>query len=107
MGIIKIQDAAEMLLLFVAAMTLVMLIPTGIVYSIGYLGWIFRPYRQALLPAFPLVYQSHQPDPDEGCWKGQGGLPHTPWLVSRIERTLFILDWLQNVDLRRRVQAGT
>ena len=25
---------------------------------------------------------------------------------SRIERTLFILDWLQNVDLRRRVQAG-
>jgi len=25
---------------------------------------------------------------------------------GRIERTLFILDWLQNVDLRRRVQAG-
>ena len=26
--------------------------------------------------------------------------------VGRIERTLFILDWLQNVELRRRVQAG-
>ena len=26
--------------------------------------------------------------------------------LGRIERTLFILDWLQNVDLRRRVQAG-
>jgi len=26
--------------------------------------------------------------------------------LGRVERTLFILDWLQNVDLRRRVQAG-
>jgi TnpA family transposase len=26
--------------------------------------------------------------------------------LGRIERTLFILDWLQNVDLRRRVHAG-
>ncbi|MCH7042859.1 hypothetical protein EFK08_22295, partial [Escherichia coli] len=24
----------------------------------------------------------------------------------RIERTLFILDWLQSVELRRRVHAG-
>lgn len=26
--------------------------------------------------------------------------------LGRIERSLFILDWLQNVDLRRRVHAG-
>jgi TnpA family transposase len=26
--------------------------------------------------------------------------------LGRLERTLFILDWLQNVDLRRRVHAG-
>lgn len=26
--------------------------------------------------------------------------------LGRIERTLFILDWLQNVELRRRVHAG-
>ena len=26
--------------------------------------------------------------------------------LGRIERTLFILDWLQNVELRRRVNAG-
>jgi len=26
--------------------------------------------------------------------------------LGRIERTLFILDWLQSVELRRRVQAG-
>ena len=28
------------------------------------------------------------------------------WELGRIERTLFILDWLQNVELRRRVNAG-
>ena len=26
--------------------------------------------------------------------------------LGRIERTLFILDWLQNIELRRRVHAG-
>ena len=26
--------------------------------------------------------------------------------LGRIERTLFMLDWLQNIDLRRRVNAG-
>ena len=26
--------------------------------------------------------------------------------LGRIERTLFALDWMQNVDLRRRVQIG-
>ncbi len=35
----------------------------------------------------------------------------TDWLspcasLGRIERTLFILDWLQSVELRRRVNAG-
>lgn len=29
-----------------------------------------------------------------------------PYARARIERTLFILDWLQSVELRRRVHAG-
>ena len=36
----------------------------------------------------------------------QNGLAQALREVGRIERTLFILDWLQNVELRRRVQAG-
>ena len=36
--------------------------------------------------------------------------PQTPAValreLGRIERTLFILDWLQSVELRRRVHAG-
>ena len=41
-----------------------------------------------------------------------GSYPHPNGLavalreLGRIERTLFILDWLQSVELRRRVQAG-
>ncbi|WP_227749470.1 IS4 family transposase, partial [Paraburkholderia atlantica] len=39
---------------------------------------------------------------------GKATLPALPPLPTRlsIERTLFILDWLQNVELRRRVHAG-
>jgi TnpA family transposase len=36
----------------------------------------------------------------------QNGLAKALAELGKIERTLFILDWLQNVDLRRRVQAG-
>ena len=36
----------------------------------------------------------------------QNGLARALRELGRIERSLFILDWLQNVDLRRRVQAG-
>jgi TnpA family transposase len=36
----------------------------------------------------------------------QNGLAIALRELGRIERTLFILDWLQNVDLRRRVHAG-
>jgi TnpA family transposase len=36
----------------------------------------------------------------------QNGLAVALRELGRIERTLFILDWLQNIDLRRRVQAG-
>ncbi len=36
----------------------------------------------------------------------QNGLAVALRELGRIERTLFILDWLQNVDLRRRVHAG-
>lgn len=36
----------------------------------------------------------------------QNGLAIALRDLGRIERTLFILDWLQNVELRRRVHAG-
>ena len=36
----------------------------------------------------------------------QNGLAVALRELGRIERTLFILDWLQNVELRRRVHAG-
>ena len=36
----------------------------------------------------------------------QNGLAIALRELGRIERTIFILDWLQNVDLRRRVNAG-
>lgn len=36
----------------------------------------------------------------------QNGLAVALRELGRIERTLFILDWLQSVELRRRVQAG-
>jgi TnpA family transposase len=36
----------------------------------------------------------------------QNGLAVALREVGRIERTLFILDWLQNIDLRRRVHSG-
>ena len=36
----------------------------------------------------------------------QNGLAVALRELGRIERTMFILDWLQSVDLRRRVQAG-
>ena len=41
-----------------------------------------------------------------GSYPRQNGLARALREFGRIERTLFILDWLQNVDLRRRVQAG-
>lgn len=36
----------------------------------------------------------------------QNGLAVALRELGRIERTLFVLDWLQSVELRRRVQAG-
>lgn len=41
-----------------------------------------------------------------GSYPRQNGLAVALRELGRIERTLFILDWLQNVDLRRRVHAG-
>lgn len=41
-----------------------------------------------------------------GSYRRQNGLAVALRELGRIERTLFILDWLQNVELRRRVHAG-
>ncbi|WP_028215621.1 Tn3 family transposase, partial [Paraburkholderia mimosarum] len=41
-----------------------------------------------------------------GSYPRQNGLAVALREVGRIERTRFILDWLQNVELRRRVHAG-
>jgi TnpA family transposase len=41
-----------------------------------------------------------------GSYPRQNGLAVALRELGRIERSLFILDWLQNVDLRRRVHAG-
>lgn len=41
-----------------------------------------------------------------GSYPRQNGLAIALRELSRIERTLFALDWMQNVELRRRVQVG-
>ncbi|WP_306532635.1 Tn3 family transposase [Geobacter sp.] len=41
-----------------------------------------------------------------GAYPRQNGLAVALRELGRIERTLFTLDWMQNVELRRRVQAG-
>ena len=41
-----------------------------------------------------------------GSYPRQNGLATALRGFGRIERTLFILDWLQNVELRQRVHAG-
>jgi TnpA family transposase len=41
-----------------------------------------------------------------GSYPRQNGLAVALRELGRIERTRFILDWLQSVELRRRVQAG-
>jgi TnpA family transposase len=41
-----------------------------------------------------------------GSYPRQNGLAIALRELGRIERTLFILDWLQSVELRRRVHAG-
>ena len=41
-----------------------------------------------------------------GSYPRQNGLAVALRELGRIERTLFTLDWLQNVELRRRVQVG-
>src|SRR3984893_4943969 len=41
-----------------------------------------------------------------GSYPRQNGLASALRELGRIERTLFMLDWLQNLDLRRRVNAG-
>jgi len=41
-----------------------------------------------------------------GSYPRQNGLAVALRELGRIERSLFMLDWLQNIELRRRVQAG-
>ena len=43
---------------------------------------------------------------EAGSYPRQNGLAVALRELGRIERTLFILDWLQSVELRRRVHAG-
>lgn len=44
--------------------------------------------------------------PSSIAYPRQNGLAVALRELGRIERTLFVLSWLQNVDLRRRVHAG-
>lgn len=41
-----------------------------------------------------------------GSYPRQNGLATALRELGRLERTLFTLDWMQNPDLRRRVQSG-
>src|SRR5690606_15057530 len=41
-----------------------------------------------------------------GAYPRQNGLASALRELGRIERTLFMLEWLQNTELRRRVQVG-
>jgi len=41
-----------------------------------------------------------------GSYPRQNGLSVALRELGRIERSLFILEYLQNIDLRKRVQAG-
>ena len=41
-----------------------------------------------------------------GSYPRQNGLAAALRELGRMERTLFILDWVQSVELRRRVHAG-
>ena len=41
-----------------------------------------------------------------GSYPRQNGLAQALREIGRIERTLFAIEWLQNIELRRRVQAG-
>ena len=41
-----------------------------------------------------------------GSYPRQNGLAVALRELGRIERSLFTLDWLQDIELRRRVQAG-
>ena len=41
-----------------------------------------------------------------GSYPRQNGLATALRELGRLERTLFTLDWMQNPELRRRVQTG-
>ena len=52
------------------------------------------------------MQSSSENDSKLGSYPRQNGLAVALRELGRIERTLFILDWLQSVELRRRVHAG-
>ncbi|WP_258170693.1 Tn3 family transposase, partial [Burkholderia cepacia] len=57
------------------------------------------PHRQGTVTASLMLRKL-------GSYPRQNGLAVALREIGRIERTLFILDWLQDVELRRRVHAG-
>ena len=58
--------------------------------------------RLAILPALEALVGGRK----LGSYPRQNGLALALRELGRIERTLFTLDWLQDIELRRRVQIG-
>ena len=61
---------------------------------------------EKLLPLRAMLNGTYDRYVAEYGYPRQNGLAVALRELGRIERTLFILDWLQSVDLRRRVHAG-
>ncbi len=88
----KVRSVWRAVLVGVVAQPLVVLLLSAVY-------WALRPFVWAAVYSEP-----YRPPP--GPYPRQNGLAVALRELGRIERTLFILDWLQSVELRRRVHAG-